>query len=125
MRLETLTGLERLDWIATRYHQRPSTLLGISNPVTAYRVDEATLLAGVLAEERIRAEARDEAKNGTPASDRPGDRPARDEPATISTGDGGLQLKGTARVSNDRTPEEIANADRYARAQGWTVGRSD
>lgn len=125
LRLDTVAGLERLDWIATRYSQRPSTLLGIQNPDTAYRFDEATLLAGVFADERRAEQARAEAEDNR---GRPPQRATpREHPATgaeIATGPEGMTIKGTVNVTNDRTDEEVERSNAWAVKQGYKVRSS-
>lgn len=45
-------ALETLDFLCQRYSQRPSTYVGITDPLEAYRFDLAVATAGVYAEQR-------------------------------------------------------------------------
>ena len=50
----SVEALIRADSLAQRYHCRPSTLLGVTDPYTAWCVDEACAIAAVQREMRDR-----------------------------------------------------------------------
>lgn len=101
--------------------------LRVQDPDTAWRLDEATFLAGLFADVRAREAADaayEAAKNGTqrPEGNDAADR-LPDGVAEITSGPGGMSLRGSVPVTNDRTEEEIAASDAWAAAQGWKVRR--
>jgi hypothetical protein len=85
----SLGELETLDWLARRYSQRPSSFVGIADPLEAYRFDKAAATAGVYAEIS------------------PTTRPAADI-ATFSPRRG---IKGRVPIAKP-TPEQDAELDR-------------
>jgi hypothetical protein len=48
--VRTLKGLRALHQMAVTYQCRPSEVLGVTEPFTAYGIDQAVLLAGSIAE---------------------------------------------------------------------------
>jgi hypothetical protein len=72
-----------LDAVARRYGARPSDILGVSGQLEAWDIDQAAMLAGIIAESR----ALDAVRSTTTTAGQapaPG-RPRPDEPAAIRT----------------------------------------
>lgn len=60
----SIDGLAGLDAIAQRYHLAPALQLGVTDPLMAYRINEAAMLVGLELEQRAIATIRERGASG-------------------------------------------------------------